>query len=595
MAFVVWTLVEFISAFIFSYAIFGIAVQISRERKHAFYPFLMIVTSGTMVLYTGFIEVTPLYIALLSLYLRESLVSLNENRFSSLLPYLFFLCLGLHASAVALIPGLLLLVILNWRTIRVKPVKIFHIVLSVIAFVFLIWNLVGLQRYLGQFFSGVEILQGQSETGIEDVYMLVSTTHLLELANVLLLHNPLNLLWIIWILFVLGSRWRLVLRSRQAVFLYTSLFSYAGLLSVFRPVLGMMRDWDIFASLSLILILSAWKSWEIYAEKSKTGACACTVALFIPLCILQLSFWAITVHNPKILLERTMQYAEQGGRISRDGRRQLGSNLATYCTDRNYFPEKLIDYIGDMEEARGFTIFRVCEKRNKELLLKLIHKWSDKLNAGDMANIGGALIVCGDDMEGLYYLRQVKNASDGSMHFTAVKNLTTYYALKRRPAASVYYQSYFPQEQLQKFYPKTANLFASWRASGTYKQSLKDLQNVASMQILNNGIRILEERFDVGEAEILAAVDMGIDPFKACEILGRYAIVHDKLDKAEFYIKKSLENESNQRRLALLYCVYLLQNDRSKMSATITQLKKSGLEEKEVEEISTRFLTSIGK
>jgi len=348
---------------------------------------------------------------------------------------------------------------------------------------------------------------------------------LLEFINVLLLHSPLNLLWILWILYALAFERRKWLPDPQAVFLLILLGGFGGLLWLFHASLGVMRDWDIYAPLGLLLAFSAWRLWEVSVPKSLRPRIAGLIAVLLPLAACHLALWSFTLHSSDRLIVRMFEYAKEKHYLSQRGKEDLASNVSRYCVENNYFPDFLIDHIGADDDIRKFVIYRLSKKDvNFNFVMRLAERWSDKLEPIDCANIGGLLINRKKYDESLYYLRLSTNRMqhEDKIVIPAAYNLALYYSVKELMAPEAFYMLCLPDEYLEKINPAFYQTVKKLEIEGSLEDSVAWAIEFAPREVYSNGLALLKAGYlKSAEQELIAARYLGVDSLKINPILDK--------------------------------------------------------------------------
>ncbi|HUU26939.1 MAG TPA: hypothetical protein VM123_03935 [archaeon] len=520
----VWSVIGSVSAFVFTFSLVKIFLLLRERYSSALLLLLAVLTSGTMALFTGFVEVNVICAALLCVFLWMVLRALEKGKFPWIIFSLFFLYLGLHASAVALVPSLVYLIIVQREELAKKPViLVLNLVIPAAVFIFLISRLVDPAVYFSQFISDKEVID--SDFGAAYAFGLFSPMHVLELANVLLLHNPLNLLFLAWILYALVFEWREWIRDRAGVFLLLLLGSFGAILWLFNAVLGVMRDWDIYTPLGLLLPFAAWRLWEVSAPKSMRPRLAGIVALLLPLAACHLALWVFTLHSPERLIVRMFEYAKENRIMSERGKEDLASNISIYCMERDYFPDSVLNIIGADPDIRRFMVYRITDRDDKtDFFLGLAQKWEDRLSPQECAQIGGILLDKKKYDEGLYYLRLSTNRmeTDDKILIEAASYLINYYIDKELSAAVLFYLSRIPDKEIEKINPGYYQAIQMFRNDGSLPESMDLINKLAPEQIFNNGLSLFEAgSLKSAEQELIAARRMGIDSLRVNPILAK--------------------------------------------------------------------------
>ncbi|HUU29423.1 MAG TPA: hypothetical protein VM123_16595 [archaeon] len=580
MSFFIWSLVTGLGAGMFTAGLLKLTPLLDRKTGNSLLPAAFVITSGTMALFSGFIEVTVLFNALLVVYILAAVHALEENSAPWPPFVIFFICLGLHASAAALLPSLVWLVFTRREEIRTRPLPwILAIVVPGGLFLGAVFQLMDLKAFLLQFVTGVETLNADSS--FEQpffAYGLFTSTHLLELTNVLLLHNPLNLLMLAWTAYAVIVYRKNVLSDNISMILLLALCSFLVELSLLNAYLGAFRDWDIFSPPGILLPLTAFRIWQVSAPGPAKPALSKAAAVLLPLALAHLVLWEITLHSPDRIASRMVSYVRDGKFLPPRGMQFLGSHLSIYCVEEDYFPEHIIDFLGRDEESRKFVIYRLCKINRLDKALELTEKWPEALSLLDYANIGIALTADGLVEQSIYYLRlgYNKDPYDGPI----VRNMATCYLFSKRPAASYFYYLQLPGDRREKFKEKYS---VQWKYEPESDEEALKLQNQilpeAALDIYNNGMECLNKGFfPGGEQELLASIVLGLDSLNVYQELGRAALKEQKWDKAQHYFGKLVRiSPGNWRYLAGLGMAYAYSGKKAEASKIVELLAGLGV------------------
>jgi len=227
--------------------IFGVVYfvwKLQASTPVSFFASLLLVTSGAMVLFFGYIEnYTALYL-LGSLFVFTSILTLL-SRMPVWVPVLLFaLTCVVNVQGILLVPALVYVVVSRMRGGRAVPGQftIIMVILTVLAVVG------AMSSSLNRFFLPVV----SSPDGIG----FFSSEHGVDLLNEIFLLLPL-IPFVIAMSFV--GRGQGVDGAKQITahpgFVALLLTPLAMFLLLFNPELGMARDWDLYAMLTLPLVL----------------------------------------------------------------------------------------------------------------------------------------------------------------------------------------------------------------------------------------------------------------------------------------------------------------------------------------------------
>jgi len=237
-AFFTYAVLSVLGGVLFLFLVFLLGDILGRDGRERALIFLVVLCMGATQLFFGYVEsYTLLYVAMTA-YLFFSLGYLMD-RSGLVFPILsFLLCLGLHLSALSLLPSLLYLIFAKRRGIDLSRILLsFGLVILVGLGLFLLGSYDPEARGLSYFLI--------HPLGAGEVfYSLFSGSHLLDIINHQLLVSPVGLLLMLTRLFIFPRR-----SSRDGAIGFLVLVSVCtlGYALVVDPKLGYARDWDLFA------------------------------------------------------------------------------------------------------------------------------------------------------------------------------------------------------------------------------------------------------------------------------------------------------------------------------------------------------------
>ena len=206
--------------------------------------------SGAVLLFFGYVEFYSMSWAVSTLFVNLSLKSLKEKRYIWLAIATYILSLLIHLQAIYFLPGLIYLIIQNIKNQRLRKIGyILFAISAVIGTVFLIW------LYKTKIEFEVLILPLLNGRPIAPDFTVFSKSHLIELANLILLVLPCSLALIsLW--FVKGKK-----SFHNSTTMFLAFLSIGSLLFLilYGAAITMGRDWDIMSLCllaPLLLILS---------------------------------------------------------------------------------------------------------------------------------------------------------------------------------------------------------------------------------------------------------------------------------------------------------------------------------------------------
>ncbi|MFC1537238.1 hypothetical protein ACFL4P_00250 [Gemmatimonadota bacterium] len=521
-AYLVWPLVSALGAFVFFNVLFRLVPLLTKDKAISKTLAALVLTLGTMAIFSGYIEYISPRVALLMLFILVAVHTLKKGTSPWPLMILSLFCVGFYIAFVCLGFAALYVIYSRRNEIAQKPLNwLASALVPMIVFLYLISQTVGLREFLSMFLSGEASLA--REAGKDVLYGLFSLKHMLDMKNIMILHSPLNMLAVAWIIFALvffRSRWSKDKISLLLMFLFIGFWCE---LFIFNAKRGIFFDWDIFSYPAILLPLITFRLWEVCApEKSRPKIIRAT-AILLPLALAHLLLWGTTLHKRDFILKRLMrlEYSQQGEKM-------WASGLSHYCVQENYFPGYLLEYADNNKEIRQYMIYRLSaiSLENKivdiENLVNLTNRWATKLNDLDLANIGGALNTRNRPDESLYFLRLSTNNEDGTTTVTAAANLAVYYSKQNRPAAALYYLSRLPDDLLSEKNPAFYRTLKSWEKNGGLDDSLKMITTFAAQHVYNNALSLLRKnKLKIAKQELIAAKKLGFDRIRINALIER--------------------------------------------------------------------------
>jgi len=239
----------------FLYVLFGVVRQANLSSLARMWLLVLTLSSGTMLLFFGYVEnYTPMFF-LLFLYVVNSLLVFHNRGRLWLSVLLLLLAVYAHIQAVLFVPSLIFLVV--WALARGRPMASARAATLIAASIFIAVVVGAAFTVLGTYLLPV-FTRG-------DTPGLLSVAHWVDMANELMLLVPAiplvaAMLWAGHALDRRGGRkskpdpgtwdgspdeWR---------FAQLMLFPCLVYLLLFEPAIGMVRDWDLFAMTSLGLV-----------------------------------------------------------------------------------------------------------------------------------------------------------------------------------------------------------------------------------------------------------------------------------------------------------------------------------------------------
>lgn len=212
----------------------------------------LLLAQGYAALFFGYVENYALYAVALAAFIWTGLLYV-QRRVRLLVPMLVFIAaLALHLSAIAVVPGLLVLAAIGLRDGERRTRAVVDIGLAFLSFtvVTVLLFVVG-----GHYRLDHELSRVMERTFSDTGYMF-SAVHFRDFFNEQLLIGPLALLWLVpaACIALLGRQWR---TPAVAFVLVTAVAQAAACWVVPDLPLGYARDWDLFAPAGVIFAAAA--------------------------------------------------------------------------------------------------------------------------------------------------------------------------------------------------------------------------------------------------------------------------------------------------------------------------------------------------
>jgi hypothetical protein len=217
---------------------------------------LFVLAGGASQLFFGYIETyPPAYVATL-LFLWLSLEYL-VGRVSLYLPFISFgLLFAFHFGMLSLIPAVLFLFILHFRRHGFVSVLLPTLAAKVVTFSILwLCGYAPVRVFSVVMKGGLYLLPLTAPDNWQAAYSVLSFWHLIDLFNMCMLLSPFLLLLVPFALFMV---WRRDVRWKpETMFLALTFVGAIGWEFVTNFEIGMSRDWDVLAPLSVCVVAFA--------------------------------------------------------------------------------------------------------------------------------------------------------------------------------------------------------------------------------------------------------------------------------------------------------------------------------------------------
>ncbi len=331
---------------VFVYLLLRIARRASLSSESRLWLIVLALFSSPIQLFFGYVEMYPPFVIAGFLYLIAGLKTLRERRRLWLPAALFVVAVYTHIQAMLFAPSLLYLVAQRVSRDRSAVEKYTWPTLTMLTVAAaVIAGFTKFNRYYLPF------------RGDEKSYGLLSFVHLADIANELLLLMPVlplfvGMLWIARSLRRTGGREKPdASPDATAWFTTTGEWQYVTLILVpfvtylllFKPEIGMARDWDLFTAANLGLVPFALLVLNRYQRLTKTPSTAAFTTPAVAICVALTVAWVGINASPTRSTERSERILE----YDRTHASYAYENLAIfYHTDG-----KLDKAIAMMEEA----------------------------------------------------------------------------------------------------------------------------------------------------------------------------------------------------------------------------------------------------
>jgi len=245
-------LISVASGLVFLVFAWKTARQLSEKRDEQIFLLLAVLSTGSMMLFFGYIEAYPPAAAGLMIYLYYAVRSLEGRGGPNAAAIACAAAVLFHPSMIALLPSLFMLYILR-RGARPNAGRCLAAVsITVIAGLAALWVLQRWRLFGGYFHeSFLPVLEGGTRDRVP--YSILSWSGLVDLLNELLLVCPM----ILFSAVLLSRREKAVNEGidRKAMFFGTVSLYFVLIFIVGNKLLGVSRDWDVFAPMAVPIAL----------------------------------------------------------------------------------------------------------------------------------------------------------------------------------------------------------------------------------------------------------------------------------------------------------------------------------------------------
>lgn len=299
-----YVLLSLVSGISYILAADYLASKIQAGKKLGFV-FWYIIGWGGLMLFFGYVESYSIAAAALMVVYGYCYDVIQKRGNEYILATLYLVSFFLHNVSIVLLPAIIYSILVRSNKAKIRTVLLGFILVAIVGG----WILLGIgSRHT----AGLMLSESLSEPG----YTLFSMAHLGDIVNELLLISP-TLLGLIWLLNFRGNP-----DSRRIkVFFGLAIFGGLAFLFLADPVLGMGRDWDLFALplLGLHIGIMGIIDWEKVDIRFKA---AILVILFF-----NLGSWVAVNHSAAASVERYKNIAGLDSARSRYAYERLGTYL----------------------------------------------------------------------------------------------------------------------------------------------------------------------------------------------------------------------------------------------------------------------------
>lgn len=269
--FAVSALISAASGLVFILFAHKTARLLSRDDKQYALVLLALLSCGTLLLFFGYVETYPPLAAAVMALMYFGIKRLKGEGSALAVVAALVVAFLLHPSAVALIPGVVLMFVLS-KGVNLSRRRLYSIFLvAVIVGLAALWALQKSKSFSGFFFDKfLPLFPGTPRNRI--AYPLFSLETVVEAANQLLLVCPVALF--IFLGFARSKRERDRPTNDILLFLEISAAFYILEFITFNKNIGVSRDWDLFAAIAIPLaLLTAIRLIDRFPKRSRMFAC----------------------------------------------------------------------------------------------------------------------------------------------------------------------------------------------------------------------------------------------------------------------------------------------------------------------------------
>ncbi|MFC1558088.1 tetratricopeptide repeat protein [candidate division KSB1 bacterium] len=231
-----------------------VSIYLSKQFKQSAFLFLLLVFTGTMQLYFGYVEIYAISTLLVLLYIYLSIRCL-KNDVSFYYPLVVLLAgIVFHASVLFLIPSGLYLVWFHHRDRLLQRKRIFIALSGLFLFAAVFYLLFNGREHVTAFLTSEHILPvNKIQSDIKTAYSLFSFSHAADVLNGYLLAAPVFIFTLMLIIVHFKTLVRKI--EQKGIFLLTAVLGYSVFTFFINFEIGVFRDWDLFSPAALPLVV----------------------------------------------------------------------------------------------------------------------------------------------------------------------------------------------------------------------------------------------------------------------------------------------------------------------------------------------------
>ncbi|MBA4313301.1 MAG: hypothetical protein C0417_11805 [Chlorobiaceae bacterium] len=227
---------------------------LTTDPRHTLLSFIFILSFPYMQLYFGYVEFYSVQLFFISIYIWAVVAYLQKRVSFVLISILFFLILfSGYLSAVLLVPSLLYLLFIEYKTSGLKNILLGGAVAASLSFLIFSFSGYRLELFLSPSNHSHLLALTQSDDYYQ-AYSLFSPYHLVDILNLLILNGAPALFLIV--LSFIYSRNKFSPTENSNIFIFTGI-SLILFMFIVKFDLPMAIDWDVIAPLFYVLAVYA--------------------------------------------------------------------------------------------------------------------------------------------------------------------------------------------------------------------------------------------------------------------------------------------------------------------------------------------------